>query len=210
MTKTELKAIEAKMKSMTAEIEAKASANLVARRIALLSTESGANQMLRKQDGAKLDALKTQISNITEKPVFTGFTYNTNVETIVAIAQSLQFMKGDLRDQIPEAVWSVFDADTRTELLNAYGRMPYLAEELAIEIDGKNVVVDPTAKTRAKAGIKPNIPNLVTLVNTVAMDLGLLAEYNCTQQEADTEWANALNRVHKAELLDTYKDTLAQ
>jgi len=196
--------LEAKLTSIKERAEAKA----LERRIALLDTESGANKMLRKEDGKILSAICTKISNITDKPIFTGFMFNSNVETIVAIAQALQFMKGNLRDQIPETIWEIFDADTRSEILTAYGRLPYLAEALTIEINGSNVVVDPTAVERARAGIKPNVEELNVLVNTVAMNLDLLGEYNCTQNEANTAWASAVARVAKAEILDSYKDSL--
>ena len=189
-------------------IKERALAKATERRIALLDTESGANKMLRKEDGKVLHAITAKIADITEKPVFTGFMFNSNIETIVAIAQSLQFMKGNLRDQIPETIWEIFDADTRSEILNAYGRLPYLAEDLTIEINGSHVQVDPTAKERAKAGIKPNVEELNVLINTVAMNLDLLGEYTCTQREADTAWTGAIARVAKAEILDSYKDSL--
>ena len=196
--------LEAKLTAIKERAEAKA----IERRIALLETESGANKMLRKEDGKTLSAIVTKIAPVTDKPVFTGFMFNSNVETIVAIAQSLQFMKGNLRDQIPETIWEIFDADTRSEILSAYGRLPYLAEELTIEINGSHVQVDPTAKERAKAGIKPNVDELNILINTVAMNLNLLGEYTCTQREADTAWTGAVARVAKAEILDSYKDSL--
>jgi len=195
---------------LVADIEAKAKAKAEARQMKLLSTDTGANRMLRKKDGIKLGSIVTKLSDITEKPVFTGYTYNSNVETIVAIASTLQYMKGDLREQVPETIWSIFDADTRTEILDAYGRLPYLADELAIEVNGESIVIDPEARTRAKAGVKPRVDALDTLVNTVAINMGLLGEYTCTDTEANNAWSQAIHKVRKAEVLDRYKDSLNQ
>jgi len=195
---------------LVADIEAKAQAQAQERQMKLLSTITGANRMLRKKDGIKLGSIVTKLADVTEKPVFTGFTFNSNVETIVAIANTLQYMKGDLREQVPETIWSIFDTDTRTELLEAYGRLPYLADELAIEVNGESVVIDPEARTRAKEGVKPNVDKLNILVNDVALNMGLLGEYECTEAEANTAWSNAVRKVHKAEVLDRYKDSLEQ
>lgn len=205
-TMTPAEVLEAKLTM----IKERAVAKSIDRRIAVLDTESGANTMLRKEDGKVLSAITNKISDVTDKPIFTGFMFNSNIETIVAIAQSLQFMKGNLRDQIDETIWEIFDTDTRSEILNAYGRLPYLAEDLTIEINGTHVHVDPTAKDRARAGMKTNVDELTILVNTVAMNLDLLGEYTCTQREADTGWTQALTRIAKAEVLDSYKDSLAQ
>jgi len=195
---------------LVADIEAKAQAKATARQMKLLSTDTGANRMLRKKDGVKLGSIVTKLADITEKPVFTGFTFNSNVETIVAIANTLQYMKGDLREQVPETIWAIFDTDTRTEILEAYGRLPYLADELAIEVNGESIVIDPEARTRAKAGIQPNVDKLNVLVNDVAINMGLLGEYECTEAESTTAWANATRKVRKAEVLDKYKDSLEQ
>jgi len=196
------------LEALVAGIEAKASAKALDRRIAILSTESGANKLMRQKDGRTLGAITTRIADITEKPVFSGFTYNGNVETIVAIASALQYMKGDLRESISETIWATFDGDTRTDIINAYGRLPYLADELAIEINGVDVIVDPNARPLAKAGIQPNVAELEMLVNTIAMNLNLLGEYNCTQREADKSWADANRKINKAEILDSYKASL--
>jgi len=196
------------VEQIMAEIEAKAEAKKVERQIAMLQTPKGAVKHLRAKDAKKLKAIANSLSEITEKPVFTGFTYNSNVELIVAIAQTLQYMKGTQREQVSETLWDVFDTDTRTEIISAYGRMPYVADPLMIEIDGKAIEVDPEAKVRAKKGIKPNVDDLNVLVNTVALKLGLLAEYKCTSTEANMAWDNAVVKARKAELLDSYKDSL--
>lgn len=197
-------AAEAKM----AEIVENAMAKKVERQVAILSTDTGRNRVLNKKDNATLEAIIMKIQNATEKQVFTGYTYTKNVEAIIAIANALQYMKAEFREQIPETVWEIFDADTRSEILDAYGRLPYLADELTIEVDGADVVVDPQAKERARTGIKPNVAKLEELVNTVAIDLDLYGEYTCTQQRADKAWADSLRRVAKAEILDSYKESL--
>ncbi len=191
-----------------AQLEATAKAKKVERQVAVLKTQTGANRYLNKKDNKILSAIIQKITTVTEKQVFTGFTYSKNVEAIIAVANALQYMKGDHREQIPETIWEIFDADTRSDILEAYGRLPYLAEDLTIDIDGKQVSIDPDAKERSRAGIKPNVSQLEELVNTVALDLDLLGEYTCSQGRADKAWADSLRRVAKAELLDSYKESL--
>lgn len=196
------------VEEVIAQIEASAVVDSVNRKIVALTTATGANRHLRMKDSIKLTAITTTLSKITDKPVYSGFTYNTNVETIVAIANTLQFMKGDLRDQVPNSLWEIFDGDTRSEIIEAYGRLPYLADETFIEVQGELVNVDPEARTRAKAGIKPNVEVLEALVTSVAVDLHLLGKYECKQSQVDSAWISATNKMHKAEVLDSYKDEI--
>lgn len=193
---------------ITAEIEAQAEANKETRAIKSLSSVSGKNRYLHRKDAETLSQITTAIEDVTGKPVRTGFTYSSNVETIVAIASSLQYMKSDLREQIPSALYDAIDGDTRTELLHAYGRLPYLAEEAVIEVNGETVFIDPEAKQRAKAGIQPDVEMLEALINEIAINLNLLAEYTITQEQADLAWSQAVNRLTKAEKLEEYKDSL--
>ena len=193
---------------LIADIEAKAQAKREERLMKILSTSSGEAHYLYGVDTAKLQLIVDTIEDVTGKPLFSGYTYSTNVETIVAIASALQYMKGPLRDSVPEGIWKVFNGNTRDAIIKAYGSLPYLAQEVLIEVNGEMINVDPEAPVRARAGVKPNVQALDPLVNSVAMDLGLLAEYNCTQGQADMAWKLAVNKLNKQEVLDSYKDSL--
>jgi len=195
-------------KQVIANIEKQAQARAEERQLNALTTVSGANRMLRKKDTRVLERVVDSIVDIQEKPVFNGFTYSRNVELVVGIASALQYMKGDLRDMVPSAIATVFDADTRTEVLDAYGRLPYLAEDVLIEVNGELVNLDPEAKERASTGIPSDPVELEAIVNDIAIDLGLLAEYACTPREADTAWSSAKAKLAKAEKMESYKDSL--
>jgi len=196
------------LKALMADIEAKAQANKEARQIKVLQTDKGTSRHLRKLDTDKLNNIVTTLSGITDRPIFTGYTFAKNVETLVAIASTLQYMKGDLREEVPSVLWTIFDGDTRTELLTAYGRLPYLADDVTIEINGETVTVDPEAKERAEKGEPANVEDLESIVNDLALQLNLLGEYKCTQQEADKAWAIAKNKMRKDSTLADYKESL--
>ena len=201
----------AELNELMASIKERAVSRREERQVAILSTDTGANRMLRQEDSKTLDKITEAISNITDKPVFKGYTFNSNVETLIGIASALQYMKRDDREELMDSypeLYEVFDDDTRSEIIDAYGRLPYLAEEVCIEVNGESICVDPDARTRGKTGIKPRVAELETLVNTVAIQLGLLGEYTCTQAEADKAWIGAERKVAKAEILEAYKDSL--
>lgn len=191
-----------------AELEKQAKAKIEARKLKSLSTDKGMNRHFRKKDNALLNSITTEIESIINKPVYSGFIYSTNVELIVAISNALQFMKGDLRDQIGDGVWSIFDKDMRTDILNAYGRLPYLAEDVTVEVDGQTINVDPEAKARALEGIVGEPAELEALVNELGIDLGLMAEMTVTQTELDKAWKSALSKIKKEEIMSSYKDSL--
>jgi len=177
-----------------------------AKQLKALGTIIGRSRVLTKDDATVLKGIVDSLVAITDKPVYQGFTYSTNVETIVAVASTLQYMKGDLREQVNEALWIVFDPDTRTAILDAYGRTPYYQEPVMIELNGSMVEIDPEAPARAKKGIKANVEDLEALVNSVALDLDLLGDYECKQSQADSAWASALSKVAKDEAMNAYKD----
>jgi len=202
----------AKVKSTSAlikELEAKAKQKAENRKLKTLSTEKGINRHFRKQDTKVLANIIAEIEDITNKPVFGGFIYSTNVETIVSICSALQYMKGELRDQISDGIWAVFDKDIRTDVLDAYGRLPYLADPVLVEIDGEIINIDPEAADRAETGIVGDPAELEALVNEIGLDLGLMSEMSCSQKELDKAWVQATSKIKKSKLMEQYKDSLA-
>lgn len=196
------------LEEITAEIEAQAEANKNERAIKALGTDNGRARYLNKKDAVTLSTITKGIEDITGKPMFTGFTFSSNVETIIAIASALQFMKKDQREQVPSALYTVFSSDIRDEILDSAGRLPYLAEDATIEIHGELIPIDPEAKERASQGIKCDVEALESVVNEVALSLGLLAEYSLTQKQADDAWNQAVARLSKNQLLESYKESL--
>lgn len=181
----------------------------VERQIDLLDTQVGINEQLNKHDTRILEVIVKELSAIQDdKPVFHGYTYAHNVELIVAIASNLQYMKGTLRDEVPSAYYEVFNDDIRTELLEAYGQLPYMSKPLVVEIDGEEVTIE--RNTDSTEGIKANVETLTPLVNSIALKLGLLREYKCTQRQADLAWKRAVKRVESEQKLNTqYKGAIA-
>jgi hypothetical protein len=199
---------EEKLNQAMEQLVAKAKENKVNRQLKVLSTEVGQQRALAKQDRELLTEMKLQLEEITGKPVFKGFTIDSNIELIVAIAGAIQYMKGELRELIPAGFTEAFDEESRTKILEAYGRLPYLAEPTIVEIDGEMVNIDPEAEQRAKAGIKTDIEALNANVNLVAIELGLLCEYEATQHQADRAWDRAVSKIVKDETMLRYSESL--
>lgn len=179
------------------------------RQIDLLDTQVGVNEELNKYDTKVLEVIVKELSSIQDdKPVFNGYTYAHNVELIVAIASNLQYMKGTLRDEVPSEYYAIFNDDIRTELLGAYGQLPYVSKPLIVEIDGEEVTIE--RNTDSTEGVKSNVEVLTPLVNSIALKLGLLREYKCTQRQADLAWKRAVRKVeHEKELNTRYKGAIA-
>ena len=190
------------------KIKKEAKARKEEKTIKVLSTKVGQERYLQKEDTKTLEAIMKLIESVTEKPVFRGFAFNANVERIVGICNALQYMKGNLRENIEDTLWNVFTDDLRDQVLEAYGRLPYLAEPTLIEVNGQMIDVDPEAVERAKAGVQADVASLETLVNIIALDLGLDGEYTVTQAQADKAWNIAVNKLKKNEILQTYKESL--
>ena len=190
------------------DLEARASKKAEERLLKSLNTTKGSNRFLKKKDSKILSNIITTLEDVTGKPMFHGYIFSTNVELVVAIASTLQFMKGDLRELVPVSLYQIFDGDTRDEILASYGRLPYLVEDTVISVEEQLIVVDPEAKQRALNGIPANISDLEDMVSAVALDLGLLGEYNCTQSEIDSAWVQALSKITKQEKMNEYKDSL--
>ena len=188
---------------------AKAEDNKLERQITVLSTEVGQARALAKQDKELLVEMVLKIEAVTNKPVFTGFTFDSNVELIVALAGTLQYMKGELRDLIPAEYYVVFNDESRTAILDNYGRLPYLAEPTLIEVDGELIDIDPEAGIRAETGMRTDVKALEAHINILAIDLGLLSEYKVQQTQADTAWERAVSKVTKSKTLAQYSDSLS-
>ena len=191
------------------DIETKARLKAEQRLIDSLGTEKGSNRFLKNKDGKILEDIVTSIEDVTGKPMFHGFTFSSNVELIVAIASALQFMKGNLRELVSESLYKIFDGDTRDEILIAYGRLPYAMEDTIVNVDGEEIIIDPLAKQRARDGIKAEVADLASVVSSVALELGLLGEYSCTQAEANSAWFQAMSKIDRQDKMEEYKASLS-
>lgn len=190
------------------EIKQEKIETLIEKKIASLDTNRGAQRALAREDAKILEEMKHTIEEVQNKPVFTGFAFSKIVEDIVAIASALQYMKGDLRDQIPTGYYEVFDDEIRTNILEAYGRLPYLAEPTLIEVNGELVNLDPEASNRAETGIRPSADSLEEYTSMVAIDLGLLSTINVTKAQVDKAWEQAVSKLNKQKVLAEYAEQL--
>jgi len=197
-----------RLKEAMAQVRAKAEEKRIEKQISVLSTPEGANMTLEGDDATLLNEIKLKLEDIQGKPVYQGFTFNPNVESVVAIANTLQFMKGDLRDQVDAELYEVFTPQLRDAIIEAYGRLPYFKEATIIEMEGKQVVLDPEAPEMAAKGIPTDVKALQVYFDIVALNLGLNATYNITQQQADKAWDRAVENLRKAEILEEYKKSL--
>ncbi len=194
---------------MTTLRETKAN-NIINKQIDSLNTTAGAQRALAKEDASVLAEMKATIERVTEKPIYSGFTFPSNIESIVAIAGALQYMKGDLREDIPSDYYTIFDDELRTNIIEAYGRLPYLAEPLLIEVAGEMVDIDPEAPTRAAEGIPANPDDLTVYTTIIANDLGLLSDMVATQTQATNAWAQAKTKLAKQQALSQYATDIAE
>lgn len=184
------------------------------RELAMLDKPTYVDYVLAKDDSVILDRIISDISEAYQAPVYAGFTYAENVEKLVAICNKLQFAKAEQRELISEDYYQIFDRAIRDMVIEAYGQLPYSREVTTIELaDGTIEQLDADLVSRAKAGIKPNVPQLQTAIDILANTLNLTATYTVTQSEADKAWDIAKGKITKVERLQAiasdYKKSLA-
>ena len=196
------------IKDIEKALEAKRLERIANRKAKFLSTDRGISSHFMNLDAQALNTIISEIESVTDSQVFTGFIYSTNTEAMVAICNALQYMKGPLRPQISDSIWNTFTKDIRTKVITAYGRLPYTAKEVLIEIDGDIINIDPEAQQRAKDGIVGNPEELEALLYELSIALDLASDLKCTKAELDLAWNSALSKMRRESIMENYKDKL--
>ena len=174
----------------------------VQRQLAMLDNQEYVEILLAKEDAKLLDRILDDLSKAYGKPIYTGFTYNENIEKLVAICNKLQYAKADIRELIDSSYYELFDRTIREMVIDAYGMLPYFREPTVVELsDGNKTVLDADLVDKAKQGIKPNIAKLQLSINILADTLNLQATYKVTEEEANKAWEQAINKINRLERL---------
>ena len=174
----------------------------VQRQLAMLDNQEYVEILLAKEDAKLLDRILDDLSKAYGKPIFTGFTYNENIEKLVAICNKLQYAKADIRELIDSSYYELFDRTIREMVIDAYGMLPYFREPTVVELsDGTKTVLDADLVDKAKQGIKPNVDKLQLAIDILSDTLNLQATYRVSEEEADKAWEQAVNKINKLERL---------
>jgi len=184
------------------QIKAQRAQSKVERELAMLDKDEYVDFVLAKEDAKVLDAIIADISDAYEQPVYSGFTYNENIEKLVAICNKLQFAKADVRELINADYYSIFDRSIRDKVITAYGQLPYSREVTTVELnDGTSMQLDAELVANAKEGKPADIESLQLAIDILSNVLNLQANYRVSQTEADVAWANAKAKIDKVERL---------
>ena len=162
--------------------------------------------VLNKDDAPMLDAILDNIAKAYNRPIGIGYTYNENVEKIVAIASKLQYADAKTRELINPDYYDIFDRTIRDMLLKGYGQLPYQRQVTTIETTRGTIELDRDLVERAKQGTKPNIALLSEALDIVATNLGLCGTYVVSETEARIAWDNSVSKLAKLDTLQSIKE----
>jgi len=188
-------------------IIAKKAAEKEERILKLLKTETGMTLFVNSEDSVKLSAIKSSIEEHTDKPVYGGFTFDENTESIIAIAGALQFAKADTRENLAE-YYEVFTPSMRDLILDSTGSLPYTRDAIFLDIQGTIKVVNQDEIDESAKGIRANLEALTVACQIIQNDLDLIGELDITQEKYDRAWRQAIKKIEKQKLLDNYANEL--
>lgn len=192
----------------------KAKAQQEARLIARLETPAGERDFLVEQDKALLNSIKARLETAYGKQLPTGFKFNDVVETIVTIASRLQYANKEVRELLQPGtneidLYTLFDRETRDELIKAYGQLPYSRQATVLTmLDGTVAILDQDLVDQAKQGRKADIPTLNNCLSRISARLGLYADYSVTEEQENTAFNDATSRLARLEKLAEYQAQL--
>ena len=192
----------------------KAKAQVESRVIARLETPAGERDYLVNQDKALLNSIKARLETAYGKQLPTGFKFNEVIETLVTIANRLQYANKEVRELLQPGtneidLYTLFDRETRDELITAYGALPYNRQPTVLTLlDNTTVVLDSERVVQARKGRKADIPTLNNCVERLAIKLGLYSEYKATVEQEEQEFTNAVNKLKELETLANYQAQL--
>lgn len=187
-----------------------------ARTVAILDTDYGQMDYIKRLDTITLKAIADRIGVAYNKELACGYQFNEPIEYLVAIARALQYAKKEVRELLQPSdendadLYLLFDRDTRDELISAYGSLPYAREATTLVMpDNTMQVLDQDLVDEARKGKPCDVARLNSAIEKTALRIGLLGQYTATQAKADEEFASAQSKVAKLATLNSYKTQLA-